>query len=253
MATFLRELYDVLDCFSTATHTQMCRDFLRKLIKGERGDNLAAFFAQALEENKGFNQIARSFIPDTRGKKKGTNPVASVMAKASPLKVAISSATQYEFTFLQGEIPHLRAMTKEEQHDKAWIDYAAVGTVRPILGEIKWKGDKNPFYAFVQLLTYLSEMATPNQMERAVQHRLFGNSISAISTFDLHIFLANFNDGGKKGPLIDLTHQLASAFKERLTKDYPGAATCLGNVLCLLGRIEEGSERFSEVKCLWMV
>jgi hypothetical protein len=231
----------------------MCNDLLRQLNKGKRGHNLARYFANALETNKHFNQIGRPFIPDTRGDKAGTNPVARVMAKESPLRVVTPLATPYEFNFLQREIPHLRAMSKKEQRYKAWIDYVAVMALRPILGEIKWKNDKNPFYAFIQLLTYLSEMATPNQIKRAISHQLFGNQLSTITAFDLHIFLVNFNDQGGKGKLIDLTRQLANAFKKRLEHDYPEAANCLGNVLCIAGRIEKQSERFSKVGCLWMV
>jgi hypothetical protein len=261
MTTFLRELYDVLSCFSTATHTEMCNDLLRQLTKGKRKrDNLAVYFSDALEVNKDFNQIEQPFFPDNRGNKTGTNPVAKVMKK-SPLKVVISSEATYEFTFLHREIPHLRAKTKKEQSDKAWIDYVArTKQFRPILGEIKWKGDKNPFYAFVQLLTYLSEMATPNQIERSVKHALFGEEFTEIEAFDLHIFLGNFNDrGGKddrggKEPLIDLTRQLASEFKKRLQEDHPEAATFLGDVLCLSGHIENGRDSFSDgVRCLWMV
>lgn len=254
MATFLRKIYEVLSCFSTATHTSMCNDLLRQLIKGKaKKGNLVRHFVDALEENKTISHIERPFIPESRGNKTGRNPVASVMANSSPLKIRISPETNYEFSFLSREIPHLRAMTVKEQKDKGWIDYVARTASRPVLGEIKWKGDKNSFYAFIQLLTYLSELATPNQITRSVQHDLFGKDIPPITAFDLHIFLANFHDQGKKGELIDNTHQLASAFKDRLYSDFPEAATRLGNVLCISARIEGKSASFAETKCHWMV
>lgn len=259
MATFLREIYEVLGCFSTATHTNMCHDLLRQLIKGERKEgNLARHFVDALKANTAtFSQIDQPFIPLTRKGKKGTNPVAEVMKNSTQLSIATSRSTSYSFTFLQREIPHLRAKTRNEQREKGWIDYVANTGRRPILGEIKWKGDKNSFYAFIQLLTYLSEIATPSQIERAVKHQLFGDEIDAITAFDLHIFLANFNGRGERGPLIELTHQLATEFTLRLRNDHPDAATCLGNVLCFSGHIEAGSNRFSptpnEPKCLWIV
>jgi hypothetical protein len=252
MATFLREIYEVLSCFSTATHTEMCNDLLRQLT-AKSGDNLAGYFADALEANKVFSQIERPFILDTRSNKAGTNPVAGALAKASPLTVTTTSAVPYEFTFLQREVPHLRAATKEEQHDKGWIDYVARTKDRPILGEVKWKDDKNPFYAFVQLLTYLSEIATPDQIARSVRHDLFGKDIPSLSAFDLHIVLANFNDRGDKGKLIGPTQQLASAFKDRLQNEHPATATCLGHVLCISAHIEEESESIKEMKCNWMV
>lgn len=63
----------------------------------------------------------------------------------------------------------------------------------------------------------------------------------------------NFNDRGTKGPLIELTCQLASAFKARLLSDHPETATCLGEVLCFSGNIETGSDKLSELKCRWIV
>lgn len=259
MATFLREIYEVLGCFSTATHTAMCNDLLRQLVNGERKNgNLARYFADALKANTTtFSQVDQPFIPLTRKGKKGTNPVAEAMKTSTPLTIPTSASTTYSFTFLQREIPHLRAKTKKEQRDKGWIDYVARTGSRPILGEIKWKGDKNPFYAFIQLLTYLSEIATPSQIERAIKHKLFGDGIASISTFDLHIFLGNFVERGDRVPMIELTRQLASEFTRRLRKDHPDVANCIGSVLCFSGHIEDGSGRFSSKpngpKCFWMV
>ena len=97
MATFLRELYEVLSCFSTATHALMCNDLLRQL-NAKGGGNLAAYFADALQANQTFSQIEQPFIPDTRSGKTGTNPVAGALAKASPLIVTMPTAAPYEFT-----------------------------------------------------------------------------------------------------------------------------------------------------------
>lgn len=249
MSTLLREIYEVSGCFSTATHTKMCKDLLRQLTKGKKKKgNLAEHFANALKANTVFSQVECPFIPATRGDNSGTNPVADVMRNSSPLTIG-----PHCFTFIQREIPHLRAKTLMEQDDKAWMDYVGCNEQRPILGEIKWKGDKNPFYAFIQLLTYLSEMATPNQIERSVKHKLFGEKLTAIAAFDLHIFLANFNDRGAKGDLIELTHELADMFKMRLKNDHPEVAGCLGDVLCLFGTIDEGASTFSNVGCHWVV
>ena len=163
--------------------------------------NLAGFFADALEGNKAFCQIDCPFIPLTRSSKTGTNPVAHLMGQAGSMRI---DDMPYAFTFLHREVPHLRTATRAEQLEKGWIDYVARTEARPILGEIKWGSDENPFYAFLQLLTYLSEIATPNQIQRSVQQELFGKPGFVTPTFDLHIFLANFNDRGKGG--IDRTH-----------------------------------------------
>lgn len=255
MTTFLRQIYHTLECFSTRTQIEMCNDQLRRLVKGKSTKgNLVAYFVEAIESNKAFSQIEQGFDPEGRENADGTNPVATVMRKSSPMKVALTTGANYEFTFIEREIPHLRAMTKKEQNHKAWIDYVARTSTRPILGEIKWEDDENPFYAFIQLLTYLSEMATPNQIQRSIQHRLFGEGIEAISGFDLHIFLANFNDRGEKGNLIEPTFDLATAFKTRLNNDYPKFASCLGDILCLSASIDEKAECFSsQPTCRWAV
>src|SRR5215218_2183217 len=63
---------------------------------------------------------------------------------------------------------------------------------------------------------YLSEMATKNQVARASRHGEFGLPLTFPQPFDLHILLVDFNDRGEKGPLVDLTRRLATAFKSRL-------------------------------------
>jgi hypothetical protein len=253
MAPCLRKIYEVLGCFSTATHTEMCKD-LRRPLEATGPHNLASYFADALESNNAFNQIVVPFIPDTRVNDEGTNPVTIAMQQnGCSHNITISPERTYKFTYVEREVPHLRAANLNEQENKAWIDYVARTGNRPILGEIKWQGDKNPFYAFIQLLTYLSEMATPNQIKRAIKHDLFGERITAITAFDLHIVLANFNDRGEKGALIERTRELADVFKRRLNDDHPEAARCLGDVLCLCGTVNVETNTFSNLGCHWIV
>ncbi len=257
MPVTLRSLYEGLSWFSTASHTEMCGDFLRR-INAQGEDNLARLFADALVSNNEFNQVDQPFVDDNllenrkplTPNSRGTNRVAYVMSNANPIDVG--TQPPYAFRYLEREVPHLRTQALEEQDDKGWIDYIAVINRTPILGEIKYEADQNPFYAFIQILTYLSEIATPNQIRRAVQHRLFGEGVNTITSFDLHIFLANFNDRGEKGRLIDSTRQLAAAFKDRLQCDHPEAANSVGNTLCISGDIENGENTFSDVNLLWM-
>lgn len=255
MATLLREMYEVLSSFSTATHLSMCKDLIRQLEKGKRKDGkLAAHFAQAITDNReSLSLVDVPFIPlDRDPEKKGTNPVTHIMRQMSKLQLSFPEDIHYEFNYLEREVPHLRARNLEEQNHKAWIDYVACTDDRPILGEIKWKGDENPFYAFIQLLTYLSEMATPKQIERARKYQLFGAGLNTGSPFDLHIFLVNFKNRGKKGKLGEETARLAKLFKARLCADYPDVGTCLGRILCLSASVESESERFSDLRGLWV-
>ena len=253
MATMIREMYDVLGCFSTATHKSMCADLLRQLQRGTGDRSLAKLFADALAENANFNQVDCPFIPEGRGNNLGRNPVTEALSNAPWQSFDTSAGRPYSFMYLQREVPHLRSSTRAEQKDTAWIDYVARTEERPILGEVKWVADENPFYAFVQLLVYLSEIATPSQVERSLKHGLFGKEITSISAFDLHIVLGNFNDRGEKGDLIESTQCLAAAFKERLNRAYPEVGKVLGKVLCLSGQIEDCRHEFAAIKCNWIV
>ena len=92
----------------------------------------------------------------------------------------------HEFRLIERKIPTQRITGADDPDSgRGGMDYIAVRNATPILGEIKVKDDANSFYAFIQLLTYLSEMATPNQIQRAIGHKLFGSVIEEISSFDL--------------------------------------------------------------------
>lgn len=158
----------------------------------------------------------------------------------------------YQFTYLNRQLPPLRREGAGEPTSGAGgIDYTARSGPRPVLGEVKRESDQNPFYALVQLLTYLSEMATEKQVARATQHEEFGLSLAFPQPFDLHILLADFNDRGEKGPLIDLTRRLAAAFKTRLAIYPVPAAAVVGTVMCL--RLDSGAFADRYVDCVWHV
>lgn len=250
MAQTLRDLYGHLKDASTAQQAESCKQLLSGLTNGD-STNLATLFCDAMKQNLPFEQIDTPFIPDSRGDKDGTNPVTAVMKASSPLRLVLPPDEEYTFWFGEREVPHLRARTKLEEPRKGWIDYVARTSSKPIIGEVKWEDDETPFYAFVQALTYLSELATPNQIERATEHNLFGSELSSITEFDLHVFLANYNDRGTKGPLIDETRKLATAFKDTVESKYPSAFACLGRIICIWSQIED--ERFTELSCKWVV
>jgi len=57
----------------------------------------------------------------------------------------------------------------------------------PVLGEIKVNRDQTPFFALIQLLTYLSEMSTRNQRKRIKKYQLFTDEVSSDAPFFLYI------------------------------------------------------------------
>lgn len=258
MAGTLRGMYEALGAFSTATHTSICKDLLRRL-EASGKDDLARLFVEAAKGNANSDQIERPFLNkdllDSRKglheKSTGTNKVVQAMKAESPLTVALPDP--YAFRYLEREVPHLR--TLHEQKEKGWIDYIAVSDQTPILGEIKYESDQNPFYAFVQLITYLSEIATEQQIRRAINHGLFGDAVKEIPAFDLHIFLVDFRDDGKKGELVGLTRQLAVEFKRRLRRlalEDSDPASKVGRIICMSAEMEQKGFRFRSLECRWV-
>jgi hypothetical protein len=64
---------------------------------------------------------------------------------------------------------------------------------KPMVGEIKTRGDENAFYALVQVINYFVEFSTDKQIERCNRHNLFGKSLSPTQEFTLAIMFADFN------------------------------------------------------------
>jgi len=258
MLTFPRALYKILSSLSVKTQIAVCEDLIRTLnSKKEKKEgsklrgNLATHFVDALEKNKNFNQIAIPMIKKSRTK--STNPIAIIMKNSGRLSFKTPEGENYEFDYVDHEIHYLRAASKKEQNVTASIDYIATAGSVPILGEIKWKIDQNPFYAFIQLLTYLSEFATPNQVQRCLKENLFKNGENQLAHFDLHIMLGNFNNKSKKFVLIEFTKKLATAFKKRLNNEHPKEAQLLNNIYCIHVKVEKPETSFSKLECLWVV
>ena len=77
-------------------------------------------------------------------------------------------------------------------------------------------------------------MTTNSQIERMREY-LFDSdqTISLLPSFDLHILLADFKDGGSKGRLISATNRPVMGFRDQLLVRQPAAGARLGNVLCM--------------------
>ena len=244
----LRELYETTRGQPFACQSNLLAQLHDKLI-ASAPDNLAALYASALLGNEPLDLLDVPFIPDSRTGTKGRNMVTRVLDSHSAIEI---SDTQYSFTYVNREIPHLRAKHLAEQKSKAWIDYVAYTKTRPVLGEVKWLSDENAFFAFIQLLTYLSEMATERQIARAIKHKLFGGLRQELTAFDLHIFLGNYNARSKKSRFIELTRELVVQFKQQLMQ-YPGACSTVGDIVCIDATIDTSTETLESISTLWRI
>jgi hypothetical protein len=259
MTTRLRCFYEELHYFSTATHQEMCNDFLRAL-RATRKPTLANWFMEAFQARTSFDNVCQPFLneeslqirkpigPDARG----DNRIIHLLSTKQAIQVT-GLPNEYQFQYVERQVPPLRVEGSGQPTSGAGgIDFIGRRGVVPILGEVKLDTDQNPFYAFIQLLTYLSEMATPKQIERANRWSLFGGNIGRCPSFDLHIILADFNDRGEKGQLVEPTRQLALEFKRRLLADFPDIAGVLGNVLCLRLNSQDFSGTCSDLDARWV-
>lgn len=254
----LRELYSTLSLCSTNTHRSICADLLRVRKNDAPGRKLADLFQGALtsRENTGFDARQEAFVPGDRKGDRGTNPTTNAMKKAPGQIMRAIGGRPYGFRYHQREVPILRKTTAgRHPAGKAWIDCVGMSDAgRPVLGEIKWGSDKNAFYGFIQLLTYLTEIGTPNQIARARRHNLFGTWAGETIAHDLVILLVNAKRKGKKWNLMKDTESLAVSFVDRLRMLYPEAAAVLGNIVCLYAQVDEHEETFAgELETLWFV
>lgn len=216
---------------------------------------LANEYAEALRDWRRYDLRGEPFYTTSTRKaprSKGTGLVTELLKKED---VTLRSNDGYAFRYIHREVSPQRTPRGAFADGKpasasglGGVDYVALttrGHSVPILGEIKFRADADPFYAFVQLLTYLSELASEAQTARASRF-LFDDLIRYPTRWDLHILLADFNDRGERGPLIPLTCQLATGFRAALAAH--AEASTLGRILCL--RMETGSFRGS-VELAW--
>ena len=234
-STPLRKLYRSIGK-TTAQDKKTCSDLLKGL-KGTAASSLASMFRESLEINSHFDGTTQPFLN-----------AASLRARTK----LTSGSRGYSFHYVGRQVPPFRQERAGAPRSGAGgIDYTAVAGETPVLGEIKRSGDHNAFYAFIQLLTYLSEMATPNQVARATQHKEFGVALEYPQPFDLHILLTDLNPRSGTLELINRTQDLADAFRKGLGKAEKGV---LGKVLCLqMESAHFASEDTPTLRCDWVM
>jgi hypothetical protein len=174
----------------------------------------------------------------------------------------------YQFRWVNREIPPFRQENAGNPFSGAGgVDYTAVtlgDEVRLILGEIKYSSnsslDQNAFYAFIQLLWYLSRMATKNQIERAHRYSSaecggFGVEPIWPQRFDLHILLVDLHLLPKSTQtahreLITLTKALAEDFIQTLPIE---VSNVVGGIFCLQMDSAAFANGSPVLRCDWYV
>lgn len=136
----------------------------------------------------------------------------------------------YDFEYIEREVSPLRTTKAKFDNGKpakssgtGGLDFIGWNTTKklPVLGEIKVLNDQNPFYAIIQLLTYLSEISTQNQIDRINNFKLFGtvNSLSSNTKFYLYIISCReLNSNQKYEQLLPSAKDLAKKISMEITK-----------------------------------
>jgi hypothetical protein len=205
-------------------------------------------FVKAAGELGGYDRREDRFYPEGQRKttphvKKGATEMFGSLRRQP---VTVPDIPSYTFRITDREINPLRTIgvraldgTSVSRKGRAGggLDYIGLlegSAAIPILGEIKAGVDNDTYYAFVQLLTYLTELSTPAQLARANKY-LFGERLRLNEPirFDLHVLLADYNAKGKeKQAILQGTRLLAKAFRTKM-EGIMGARHSLGLVLCL--------------------
>ncbi len=218
--TNLRKLYLFFRFFSTKTQLAILEDYNR----GKNFDQLVELYYDSKKYFAQYNNDEPFFRDDGKRSEiianeapvfKNTTDVIAFFNQHEQVKVANDDSLS--FSYIEREIDP-RRMTRAhfdngssgKSSGTGGIDFIAWNNRMelPIIGEIKCGSDETPFFAFIQLLMYCSEMATAAQFKRINNTQLFKCEINL--PYLLYIFLGDFNLRGEKRNFIEPLKKLIS-------------------------------------------
>ncbi len=226
--TKLRNFYDSLCGLGLTAQTQLC--ILKDINNADKYKRLIFLYEESKEHFRKYENIDEPFLPDSINHRK---PLPHDVAAASNTSEVISifqekqkgndgiavDGSACDFKYIEREVPTSRttnAITEYGVKGKSGsggIDFIGSNCTDklPVLGEIKVRSDQNAFYALIQLLTYLSELSTCNQIDRINKYKLFGDiTLTEEATFYLYIVSVYANLGDIKNEILSETQRLAA-------------------------------------------
>lgn len=207
----IRCFYESLKVFSTETQKYMLKDLNRKnnynKLVGlyKKSYNRIVIYNNPNEPMLDKSNSKRKQLPITIKRIKNTVEVVSVISTHKP-SISVSNP-KYDFEYIEREINPLRTTNgiydtglKASASGTGGLDFIGwnLNSNLPILGEIKVAGDQNPFYALIQLLTYLSEISTPNQINRINKHSLFGKNLISNERIKFYLYILSCREVNHK-------------------------------------------------------
>ncbi len=212
-STKLRALYEFLTSLSLSTNTQ--KSIMKDLLRKDNHKGLVKLFEESYNyvknsydnKNEPFFKINKRKPIEGRTSLKSTNDVIFHFINSGK-KLCVTPSI-YDFEYIEREVSPLRTTNAifsngepARSSGTGGLDFIGWNTSKnlPVLGEIKVEPDQNPFYALIQLLTYFSEISTPNQIDRINNYKLFGtaNSLTYDSKFYFYIISCRQVNSSKK-------------------------------------------------------
>jgi hypothetical protein len=228
--TKLRYFYESLAKLGLSTDTQL--SIVKDINREDKYKRLISLYTESKKHFAEYENVDEPFLPDDLSHRQipsknvetilSTPDVISVLQERNPEIVVDDS--DYNFKYIQREVPTYRTTNAKSEvgvigkSGAGGIDFIGFNCKHhlPILGEIKVKGDQNTFYALIQLLTYLSELSTPKQIERIDKTNPFENisGFSSKRSFYLYILLVFTKYGILKEQILTETQKLASHLEQ---------------------------------------
>jgi len=223
--TRLREIYKLL---TTCSRTRFQLDFAREL---SRGNNPKMFSHYLHDDVQRFHQYDntqdelcqynnRRALPDIAAIQsiECTNDLSALLEHQQTLEVRTKGADSPINTlhYIEREVRPCRTTGNATYVDgltaaaQPHLDLLLADKARqPYLGEVKIGGDRNPFYALIQLLMYASELLGPYQKQRLGQS-FRGRIDENFRQLDLLIVIHNYNyNSTPRVELLNTTDTLA--------------------------------------------
>jgi hypothetical protein len=185
---------------------------------------LAEEFTESVAAHAGFDHVSEPFYPDDTHRdtsKKSDEAEKRTFGWSMALKrttqVAVVGAPDLNFRYIDREIIPTRTQhrpTYEEgvEGKQVRVDLVLANALskRPIIGELKIAGDKDPYTGLVQALAGASQLVSPAQRERL---KRLGPLASAQDEplIDVYVLLGEYPKTGRdRFTLLDLAVKLAS-------------------------------------------
>lgn len=233
--TKLRHFYKSLGELSLSTKTQLSivKDINRKLnyknLISWYTDSRNIFAKKYINDENFFPpnyEAQRTPLPNNVTNISSDEDVISILYHNEICKIDGTSNLKYDFRYIEREVSPYRTTNAEDEDGKrgksgsGGIDFIGLNDNDglPILCEIKVKTDENPFYALIQLLTYLSELSTPNQIKRINKYDLFKNKsdFNSKTSFYLYILLVFEKYSDIRNDLLNETQELAVHLEQNI-------------------------------------